>query len=122
MGARDHIRRCATIGEGSTAAGGYPRFRWSGGDAASWVRVGVHSNPVRPFPGNWAIWNDRIATLGAVQFFTLDFYGLAPAPEAEVIFTQDAMTPVKFEAPGLTNGGLHRYMYRWRYTGAVVTE
>jgi len=104
------------------AAGGYPRFRWSGGDAASWVRVGVHSNPVRPFPGPWALWNDRIATLGAVQFFTLDFYGLAPTPEAEVIFTQDAMNPVKFEAPGLTHGGLHRYFYRWRYAGAVVTE
>lgn len=52
--------------------------------------------------------------------FVLQYWGYPSSQDAEVTFTQDGVTPVKFDAPGLTRGGLHRYFYKWRYTGLSV--
>jgi uncharacterized protein (TIGR03437 family) len=102
-------------------AGGRAWFRWTGGDETSWVRVGVLSRPVRAERGDWLHEADRLASRGEVSFWGAEWFGLAPAPDAEVSFTQEAVTPVKFDAPGLTRGGLHRWVYRWRFTGLKVT-
>jgi hypothetical protein len=100
--------------------GGRPRFEWSGGDDRSWVRVGVLSRPVKAGRGDWLKEHDAPAQNGSLRMITLDFFGLVPAAEAELTFTQDAVAPVTFEAPGLTKGGLHRWVYRWRFKGVVV--
>jgi len=103
-------------------AGGTPRFEWKGGDDASWVRVGVLSRPTDANRGDWLREGDARASKGHLWLTVLEFFGLIPAPEAELLFTQDAVTPITFEAPGLTRGGLHRWIYKWRFTGLVVTE
>jgi hypothetical protein len=69
---------------------------------------------------DWLHEYDEIASKGQMTLFVLQYDGYPPSRDAEVTFTQDAVTPVKFEAPGLTRGGLHRYFYKWRYTGLSV--
>jgi len=102
---------------------GDPRFTWTGGDDTSWVRVGVFSPiapPVKVDRGDWLHERDALASNREARFLVTTYYGLPQSANAELTFTQDAVTPVKFEAPGLTLGGLHRWVYRWRFTGLVV--
>jgi len=99
---------------------GVPDFRWSGGKEESFLRVGVLSRPLQYGRGDWLHYSDTNASQGRLRMPVDRFFGLPPASDAEIHFTQDAVTPVTFQARGLTRGGLHRYIYRWRFTGIVV--
>lgn len=100
--------------------GGPARFTWQGGSEGSWVRVGVMSRPHFISRGDWLWEIDSPAPTGFARFLLADFFGLPVSPEAEVIFTQEPMEPVRFTAPGLSGGGLHRYIYRWKKIGLRV--
>jgi hypothetical protein len=91
---------------------GVPRFRWNGGDADSWVRVGVLSKTEILGPRGHTLWErDAPATARELAFVVLRFYGLPDADDAELTFTQEAMgNQVQFQAPGLTRNGLHGWM------------
>jgi uncharacterized protein (TIGR03437 family) len=95
-------------------------FTWTGGGDDSWVRVSVLSRADDLGRKDWLHESEVIASKGGMLLFAARYLGYPPSRDAEVTFTQDAVTPVKFEAPGLTRGGLHRYFYKWRYTGLSV--
>ncbi|MCC6389658.1 MAG: hypothetical protein IT167_03565 [Bryobacterales bacterium] len=102
---------------------GWPHFTWTGGDDASWVRVGMYTPiapPVKVAQGDWLQERDALASKGQAGFGVTKYSGLPESANAELTITQDAVTPVTFSAPGLTQGGLHRWVYRWRFTGLVV--
>jgi uncharacterized protein (TIGR03437 family) len=102
---------------------GWPHFTWTGGDDSSWVRVGMYTPiapPVKVAQGDWLHERDELASRGEAGFGVTTYSGLPQSANAELTITQDAVTPVTFSAPGLTQGGLHRWVYRWRFTGLVV--
>lgn len=103
------------------SGGKYPSFSWTGGTDESWVRVGVLSR-VTNVTSDQLRFNDALAGTGKLFFTVLDYAGIVPTYDAEVTFTQDAVSPVKFDAPGLSQGGLHRFVYRWRFTDVVVAD
>lgn len=102
---------------------GWPHFTWTGGDDSSWVRVGMYTPiapPVKVAQGDWLHERDKLASNGEAGFGVTTYSGLPQSANAELSITQDAVTPVTFSAPGLTQGGLHRWVYKWRFTGLVV--
>jgi uncharacterized protein (TIGR03437 family) len=99
---------------------GVPDFRWSGGGEDEFVRVAVLSRPLNYGRGDWLHYSDTNASKQRLRMPVTTYFGLPPAIDAEIHFTQDAVTPVTFLARGLSRGGLHRYIYRWRFTGIVV--
>lgn len=99
---------------------GVPDFRWSGGGEEEFLRVAVLSRPLNYGRGDWLHYSDTNASNQRLRMPVTTYFGLPPAIDAEIHFTQDAVTPVTFQARGLSRGGLHRYIYRWRFTGIVV--
>jgi hypothetical protein len=73
-------------------------------------------------PRGHTLWElDAPATDRELGFVVLRFYGLPDADDAELTFTQEAMGNAgPFQAPGLSRNGLHRRVYRWRFTGLSV--
>lgn len=112
------ISCCRTLAGGTGAPTDY--FSWTGGGDDSWVRVSVLSRADDLGRADWLHESEVIASRGAMGLFVLQYWGYPSSQDAEVTFTQDGVTPVKFDAPGLTRGGLHRYFYKWRYTGLSV--
>jgi hypothetical protein len=103
----------------------FPIFRWTGGDDSSWVRISMLTPILPPVPvqtGNWLYERDALASAGIAAFLSPQFVGLPESPDAELTFTQDAMNPEPFSAPGLSQGGHHRWVYRWKFPGVQVVN